>query len=79
MYPIFVTIDQFLHDFQPKQTLKETDRQILNCRMTTLLTKVPPEKEDLSNKNKKQKNENRNICSKIIDEQTLYIYIYIML
>ena len=46
----FVTINQFLHDLWLKQILRQTDRQITNCRMATLLTMVPPEKEDLSNK-----------------------------
>ena len=48
-YLIFVTIDQFLHDLQPKQILRQRDRQTLNCRMATHLTIVPPEKENLSN------------------------------
>ena len=43
-----MTIDQFLHDLQPKQILRQTDSQTLNCRMAILLTVVPPEKEDLS-------------------------------
>ena len=47
-----MTIDQFLHDLQPKQILRQTDRQILNCRMATNLTMVSPEKEDLSNEKK---------------------------
>ena len=49
--------NQFLHDLQPKQVLRQTDRQTLNCRMATLLTMVPPEKEDLSNKKKILKSE----------------------
>ena len=41
--------------------------------MATFLTMVPPGKEDLYNKKKKNMYmyENRSICSKIIDEQTL--------
>ena len=49
-----MTIDQFLHDLQPKQILSQTDRQTLYCRMATLLTMVLPEKEDLSNNNDKK-------------------------
>ena len=41
-----MTIDQFLHDLQPKQILRQT----LNFRMATLLTMVPPEKKNLSSK-----------------------------
>ena len=67
-YPIFVPVDQFLHDLQHKQILRETDRQTLNCRMAIFLTMVLPEKEDLSNK---KNYENRSINSKIIDEETI--------
>ena len=67
VYTIFVTIDHFVHDLQPKKIIKQTDRQILNCRMATILTMVPLEKDDLSN----IKNcENQSVCSKVIDEQT---------
>ena len=52
-----MTSDQFLHDLQPKQILKQTGRQTSNCWMATLLTMVPPEKEDLSNKKKILKSE----------------------
>ena len=45
-----MTIDQFLHDLQPKQILRQTERQTLNCLMATLLIMVPSEKEDISNK-----------------------------
>ena len=48
--PTFLKIDRFLHDFQSKQILRQTDRQTLNCQMAILLPIVPPEKEDLSNK-----------------------------
>ena len=68
-----MTIDQVLHDLQSKQILRQTDRQTLNCRIATLLTMVPPEKEGLSNK---KKYENRSICSKIIGEQTVNNYTY---
>ena len=44
---------QFLHNLQSKQILRQTDSQTLNCWMETLLTMVPPEKEDLSKKNLK--------------------------
>ena len=50
-----MTVYQVLHDLQPKQMLRQTDRQTLNCRMVTLLTMVPPEKEGLSNNNNKKK------------------------
>ena len=65
-------MDQLLHGLQPKQILKQADRRTLNCRMVTLLTMVPQEKEDLSNK---KNYGNFSICSKIIDEQSLIIYI----
>ena len=45
-----MTTHQFLHDLEPKQILRQTERQTLNCQMATLLTKVRLEKEDLSNK-----------------------------
>ena len=50
------------------ETNIKIDRQTLNCLMATLLTMVPPEKKNLSNKKKKK---NMKIRSKIIDEQTL--------
>ena len=34
-------IGQFVHDLQPKQILRQTDRQTLNCRMAKFLTVVP--------------------------------------
>ena len=39
--------DQFLHDLQPKQILKQTDRQTINFQMATILTMVPPEKKKI--------------------------------
>ena len=71
-----MTTDKFLHDLQSKQILRHTNRQTLNCRVATLLTMVPPEKKGLSNK---KNYENRSICSKIIDKQTLNIHTYIYL
>ena len=44
--------------------------------MATLLTMVPPEKENLTNQKKKKKKK-KSICSQIIEEQTLNIHIYI--
>ena len=46
-----MTIDQFLQNLQHKQILRQTDKQTLDCRIATLLTMAPPEKEDLSNNN----------------------------
>ena len=45
-----MTIAQFLPDLHPKQILRQTDRQTLNCQMGILLTMAPLEKEDLSSK-----------------------------
>ena len=45
-----MTIENFLHDLQSKQILRQTDGQTLNCRMATLFTMIPPEKKDLSNR-----------------------------
>ena len=46
-------MDQFYLIFSPnKSSDRKTDRQTLNCRMATLLTMIPPEKEDLSKKKK---------------------------
>ena len=70
-----MTIDQFLHELPSKQKVRQTDRQTLNCQMATLLAMVPPVKEGLSYK-KENHYENRRLCSKIIDEQTLNRYIY---
>ena len=50
-----MTIDQLLLDLQPKQILRQTDRQTLNCRMTTLLTMVSPENENVFKNNNKKK------------------------
>ena len=50
-----MTIDQFLHDLQPKQILRQKDRKTLNFQMATQLAMVPPEKENRSNKKKTMK------------------------
>ena len=54
MNPNFMKIDKFLRDSQQKQIFRQTERQILNCCMTTKLTVVPTRKGDLFNNNNKK-------------------------
>ena len=61
-----MTIDQFGHDLQRKQMLRQTSMQTLNCRITTLLTMVPSEKKGFFN-NKK----NKKIGAFVIDKQII--------
>ena len=58
---------QFLCDLQPEQLFRQTDRQTLNCRMSTKLTIVPVGKGDLFyNNNKKYIDKDWSNRSKVI-------------
>ena len=70
-YPSFVTLDKGLRDLWPEQILRQTDKQTLKRQITTMGS---PGKQNLSNVKKYY--ENRNTCSKVVFEHTLYIYIY---
>ena len=73
-YQIFVAIDQFLHDLQTKQMLRQTDKQTLNYQKARRLTMVPPKKEDFSNK---KQGISEHLFKNYRRINIKYIYIYI--